>query len=85
MRYRYDPGRRRRIKTVELIEEETPWTPSSAIDLVQIGDEETAEREKAREAGGRWNRDRKRWILSGEAVRRLGFQDRVVAWLEPGS
>jgi len=48
-----------RIKTVELIEEETPLTPSSAIDLVQIGDEETAEREKAREAGGRWNRERK--------------------------
>lgn len=33
VRYRYDDERRRRIKTVELIEEESPWTAASAIYL----------------------------------------------------
>ena len=27
VRYRYDPVRKRRVKTVELIEEEVPWLP----------------------------------------------------------
>ena len=27
VRYRHDPGRKRRVKTVERIEEEVPWLP----------------------------------------------------------
>lgn len=27
VRYRYDAARRRRLKTVELVEEELPWAP----------------------------------------------------------
>jgi hypothetical protein len=35
VRYRYDRERRTRIKTVELIEDESPWTPTAAIYLVK--------------------------------------------------
>lgn len=31
VRYRYDAERRLRLKTVELIEEQTPWIPSSPL------------------------------------------------------
>jgi hypothetical protein len=70
---------------VELIEEESAWMPAGAIDLVQIAYAETAVREQAKEAGARWDGERKLWVMSGEAVRRLGFQDRVVTWPEPGA
>ena len=83
VRYRYDPDRQRRLKTVELIEEESTWMASRAIYLVKIRYDEAGLREKAKEAGSRWIRERKLWAMSGEAVRRLGLEDRVVTWLEP--
>lgn len=52
VRYRYDAEQRRRIKTVELIEEESAWMPSGAIYLVQIGYGETAVREKGQRSRG---------------------------------
>jgi hypothetical protein len=36
VRYRYDAERRKRIKTVELIEEDAEWGPSGELYLVQI-------------------------------------------------
>lgn len=83
VRYRYDRERRLRIKTVELIEEEMPWTASDAIYLVKIGYEETSLRERIKEAGGRWNAEKRGWMLKGTAVGRLALEDRVIAWLEP--
>ncbi len=83
VRYRYDSERRRRIKTVELIEEESPWIAPGAVYLVKIAFEEAALREKVKAAGARWNNERKLWMTTGGVVRRLGLQDRVVTWLEP--
>lgn len=83
VRYRYDRERRRRIKTVELIEDESPWMPPAQIYLVKIGYEEAALREKVKAAGGRWNGMKKVWLMTGFEVRRLELEDRVVAWLEP--
>ena len=82
VRYRYDRGRGTRIKTVELIEEETPWQPAAALYLVQIAWDETLLRERIKAAGGRWNASRKVWIVSGPTVRELSLQDRVVGWLD---
>jgi hypothetical protein len=67
----------------ELIEEEKPWTASDAIYLVKIGYEETSLRERIKEAGGRWNAEKRGWIVNGSAVVRLALEDRVIAWLEP--
>lgn len=83
VRYRYDRERGVRVKTVELIEEEMPWTVSSAIYLVKIGYEETSLRESIKAAGGRWNTEKKAWVLRGAAVRKLALESRVIAWLEP--
>ena len=82
VRYRYDAEKRRRMKTVELIEEELPWIPVAAIYLVKIPYEDVDLRQKVKEAGGQWNAQKKAWHLNGTMVRRLGLEDRVVAWFE---
>ena len=83
VRYRYDVEQRRRIKTVELIEEESPWTPAAALYVVKIPYEDIALRTAVKSAGGRWNAERKAWLVSRATVRRLQLEDRVIAWLEP--
>ncbi len=83
VRYRYDGERRRRIKTVELIEEETPWIATGAVYLLKIAFEEASLREKLRMAGARWNREQRVWMTTGAVVRRLALQDRVIGWTEP--
>lgn len=82
VRYRYDEERRKRIKTVELVEEESSWVPSAPIYLVKIGYEEAELREKIKAAGGRWNAAKKAWLVSGLEMRRLGLEDRAIGWLE---
>ena len=83
VRYRYDTERRKRIKTVELVEEETEWVPPAVLCLVQIDRQETALREKAKSLGARWNPRRRIWMMPRETVRALSAKDRIRAWLEP--
>ena len=84
VRYRYDPERRKRLKTVELIEEEHPWEPPApALYLVQIGYEESELRARIKAAGARWNPEKKTWLMTAPTLRRLGLESRVVSWLEP--
>jgi hypothetical protein len=40
-------------------------------------------RENVRAAGGRWNSEKKVWLVAGADVRRLQLGNRVVTWLEP--
>lgn len=82
VRYAYDDVRRRRYKTVELIEEQLPWDPppSHAVDKalpVRIPWNETDLRRRARAAGGRWDPNKKVWLLSYEAILDLGLESRV--------
>ena len=83
VRYRYDGERGRRLKTVELIEEEAPWIASGAVYCLKIAFEETSLREKLKMAGARWNREQRVWMTTGAVVRRLALQDRVIGWAEP--
>ncbi len=82
VRYRYDSEKRRRLKTVELIEEESSWLPSAAVYLVKIGYDEVALREQVKQAGGSWSPERRVWTMRAEVVRRLGLEARVAGWLE---
>lgn len=82
VRYRYDVEKRMRLKTVELIEEEAAWLPSSALYLVKIDYAESALRDRIKDAGGRWNAERKVWMLGAAAVRRLGLEPRIAGWIE---
>lgn len=69
VRYRYDEKSGMRFKTVELIVESKPWTAPtpkfSDADLVPvlIGFTDTASREIAKAAKGRWDPDQKLWLI----------------------
>jgi len=83
VRYRYDERTKKRIKTVELIEEESPWIAPALTYLVRIPYAETELRESVKRSGGTWNPEKKLWMVPRETVRRLSLESRVVAWLEP--
>jgi hypothetical protein len=89
VRYRYDVARMRRFKTVEIIVDEAPWQPASntppedrdrpqQIVGVRIAYTEEALRATVREAGGRWDRGMRLWLLPVSVTRHLGLDDRIV-------
>ena len=86
VRYLVDKERGRRLKTIELVIEETPWSgPSSRsrrdgneIVAVRIDWKETELRIAVKRAGGIWRPRHRLWEVSREAVRMLGFGHRVV-------
>jgi hypothetical protein len=86
VRYHYDEARSRRLKTVELVIEETPWRGRARRprrndhDLVgvQIGWSETELRAAVKKTGAIWRPRQKLWEMSWEAVRALGIAHRVV-------
>jgi hypothetical protein len=84
VRYRYDAGRRKRIKTVELVVAESDWkprfTPDEIVALrVAFTDVET--RKRVKQAGGSWNPDRRVWQLRYDRVVALGLKRRLVVTL----
>jgi len=83
VRYRYDAQRKKRYKTVELIEEEVDWEIKSPLDVktivrlkVEWGETEIGRQVKR--AGGVWDAQRKVWELEYGEVERLGLVDRIV-------
>ena len=84
VRYRYDPVALRRLKTVELIEEDLPWEPPPpppAADvevLLNIGWRESGLQIAIRDAGGKWLHGRKLWQLSYRLAEAMGLRDRIV-------
>jgi hypothetical protein len=65
VRYRYDEQQKKRFKTVELIVEETAWSPKQrrfgddAIVSVRVGWQEKELQGQVKRAGGRWNPDKR--------------------------
>jgi hypothetical protein len=84
VRYRYDVENKRRIKTVELVIEETPWEPRPAkvplnpITHLRIKYDEIVLRNLVKAAGGKWNPERKLWEMPYQEVLRLGLAERIV-------
>ena len=84
VRYRYDPQRKKRLKTVELLVEERDWEPprppyaDDQIVAVGIAFAEAALRARARQAGGRWNPERKAWELRYRDAVTLKLATRIV-------
>lgn len=84
VRYRYDAIRKRRVKTVELIEEEVPWLPghgrlsrTTRVDIHVAADEHGIQRQ-IRQAGGSWDAHRRVWHVTYETVVKLGLEERIV-------
>jgi len=89
VRYRYDAQRKKRFKTVELITAEREWEPppprfaASAIVGVRVGFAEAELRARVKQAGGKWNRQRKVWEMRYDQVVALKLEARIVK--EPAS
>ncbi len=83
--YRYDEERQRRLKTVELIVEEKPWTPpgprrtEQRAVAVRVAAPEVALRTQVKRAGGQWDPQRQVWLLPYERVVALGLTGRIMA------
>lgn len=81
VRYRYDSQKKKRYKTVELVIEETDWTPTFKPDRIVLVKVEWGEAEIARQikrAGGKWNARQKAWELEYGQVVELGLEKRVI-------
>jgi hypothetical protein len=84
VRYRYDVLRHKRIKTVELIEEEVTWQknsnkiPRNKIVKIRINYGEINLTRAVKSLGGRWNKSKKVWELPYREVLALGLVSRIV-------
>ena len=83
VRYRYDEKRNKRLKTVELVIEESDWRPQrraigpDEIIGVRVEVKETDLQSSVRKAGGRWNSRRKLWEMRYERAVKLGLKSRI--------
>lgn len=74
IRFRYDAEHQRRLKTVELIEEESDWVPppskfaANSLVPVRIAASNLALREMIKAAGGKWVPDEKLWYVRYGAI-----------------
>jgi len=84
VRYRQDEERQRRVKTVELIVEEWPWTPplpqrkKESIVLVKVAFQERELRRQIKDVGGVWNPDKQAWEVRYDRAVTLGLTKRIV-------
>ena len=90
VRYRNDYERKRKVKTIEIIIDESPLSDnSSKIPLnkimylsVKYGEVHIGRLIKS--AGGRWNRKEQVWELPYSEVLALGLEERIVRKGEKG-
>ena len=84
VRYRYDEVKRRRVKTVEFIVEETSYTPKAetikpqTIVGLMVGYEETEIKRLVKAAGAKWNPERRVWEIRYDKAVVLELTARIV-------
>ncbi len=94
VRYRYDPQKLKRYKTVELIIAEESWIPEPAARVddapsavkhrytprvpVRIRYHEKELRRQIKAIGGTWEPAKKLWYAPEEYVRKIGLDKRIV-------
>ena len=84
VRYRYDEQQQKRFKTVELIVEEREWRPGGGQGAnerlvgVQLAVREIELRGRVKQAGGRWDAQRRVWEMRYEQAAALGVTERIV-------
>jgi hypothetical protein len=89
VRYRYDGGSGRRIKTAEIIVDETEMEPAVAPvppcgrRFISVGIDEWDIRDRVKRAGGRWHPAERAWSLPYGQIAALGLTDRLVEGLVP--
>ncbi len=84
VRYIYDPEKGIKQKTVELLEEQKPWStkrqfiPSNKIMHLQVDYGEVQIGQLIKSCGGRWNKEKGYWELAYREVRILGLENRII-------
>lgn len=84
VRYRYDKVKQVRLKTVELIVESKPWTagPPTYKDTdlvpVYIGFSDTASRELAKAARGRWDPEQRLWLIRYGKIKGTELEKHII-------
>jgi hypothetical protein len=84
VRYRYDRASCTRAKTVELVVERTAWRPpvgkfsDDERVPVRIGFSESALRESAKAAKGRWDSEKKLWFLQYGRIKGTVLEKHIV-------
>lgn len=87
VRYRYDARKKKRYKTVELIVEEIDWRPQlkrpkdDAIAEIKVNWGEAELGRRVKQAGGKWNPQKKVWELRYDQVVKLKLEQRIVRYL----
>lgn len=84
VRYRYDEQKRKQYKTVEIIVSESDWEPppakypDSTLVGLTIGFKETALQSQVKAVGGRWDKDRKVWVVPYGCIRGTKLEKLIV-------
>jgi hypothetical protein len=83
VRYRYDPERKKRLKTVELVVSERDWAPPPprfrphTIVSLHVPYADMTTRSRVKQAGATWNPARKAWQLRYDQVLLLGLTSHI--------
>jgi hypothetical protein len=82
VRYYYDWEKRKRITTIELVVDRKKWEPKKipylTIVKLKVGTEEYDLRQKIKEKGGKWNKEKGVWEIAFGKVKELGLQSRII-------
>ncbi len=79
---RYYEARQRRLKTVELIVEEAPWSPpvrtqDETLVGVRVAFREVELQRQVRQADGKWNPEQCVWEMRHDKAVALGLENRI--------
>jgi hypothetical protein len=84
VRYRYDEKSNTRIKTVELVVQTAPWKPKrpeisdDAVVPVGILYNETKLKELTKKAGGRWDPEKRLWMIRYSRIKNTILQKHII-------
>lgn len=80
VRYRYDDQRGKRFTTIEIIVEESDWSPPEKPEIVglRIEFQETELQRRVKQAGGKWNSTMRVWEIHYDQAVALGLKKRIV-------
>lgn len=79
VRYRYDEQRHKRFTTIEIIVEESNWSPPDPkIVGLRVEYKETELQRRVRQAGGKWNATKRLWEIHYDQAIALGLKHRIV-------
>jgi hypothetical protein len=90
VRYRYDPVRCKRYKTIELIIEAAPWRLDPLPELsapplppprrvgIRVAYNERELRDQIKAVGGTWSKEEKLWRVPSDQIKALGLEGRIV-------